>query len=40
MLQNSRQPNFIHFMLRSWSKKFWKGQSQTFYLRLCNPDVY
>jgi len=21
-----------------WSPKFWKGQSWTFYLQLCNPD--
>jgi len=24
-------------MLRSWSRKFWKGQSRIFYLRLRNP---
>ena len=44
-----QQPNFIPFMLRSGSRKFWKGQSgkywtigvgsrsRIFYLRLRNP---
>jgi len=26
-------------MLRSRCQKFWKGQSRTFYLRHCNPDL-
>ena len=32
MLQNSCQPNFIHFMLRSRSRKFWKGWSRESYI--------
>jgi len=27
LLQKSCPPNFIHFMLRSRSRKFWKGRS-------------
>jgi len=34
------QPNYIHFMLRSRSPKFWKGLSRTFCLRLHNPVAY
>jgi len=37
LLQNCWQPNFIHVMIRSRCQKFWKGWSQTFYLRLHNP---
>jgi len=43
MLQNSWQPNFNHFMLRSRNREseIWKGRSwswsRTFYLRLRNP---
>jgi len=35
------QPNFIPFMLRSWSLKFWNGRSwsRIFYLRLHNPAI-
>jgi len=42
LLQNSWPPNFIHFMLKSRSQKFWKGRSwsQTFYLRLRNPGCH
>ena len=29
------QKDYIHFILRS--RKFWKGRSRTFYLRLRNP---
>jgi len=40
LLQNSWQPNFIHFMLkiRSWCRnwQFWKGRSRTFFFRLRN----
>jgi len=31
--KNCWQPNFIHVMLRSRSRKFWKGRSRTFHLR-------
>ena len=34
-LQNCWQPNFIHVMRRSRSRKFWNGR--TFYLLLRNP---
>jgi len=35
-------PNYIHFMLRSRSRKFWKGRSwsQTFHFRLRNPGCH
>ena len=37
LLQNCWQPNFSHFMLRSRSRKFWKGR--TSYLRIRNSIV-
>jgi len=45
LLQNSWQPNFIHFMLRNWSRESESeilerselSRSRTFYLRLRNP---
>ena len=42
LVQNSWPPNFIHFILRSRSRKFWKYRSwiQTFYLRLLNPGCH